>query len=315
MRSIAFALACVALGATPALAKPKKVLITPIEGASRSHPQLPERITGALEATARTARAQHSRGGVGLDELLLMVGCDIAKPACRKRLLSTVGAKQIIGGAVFEKDGAVSVTITRIDDKGGLRTDTHTLAGGTDDELVASFEPAARQIFGLPALEPAPEPEPEPGPAPAPEPEPDLAPAPDPMPDDAAPAPDPMPDFAPAPETGADTGGPRLWTYGLAGAGAALLAGGVVTLVLANGAQDDVDRAPTATEAELDALTELESTARFRYRLGYALLGAGAIAAATGVTLVLLQRRDRRSPAVSIAPTRSGVAASIGGVF
>jgi len=100
--------------------------------------------------------------------------------------------------------------------------------------------------------------------------------------------------------------------YGLVVGGFALVTGGVISLALASRVQNDIDDAPTTTAAELGALVDLESKGRFRYRLSYALLGAGAVSLAAGVTLGLLGRSDRR---VTVAPTGSGVVAAVGGEF
>jgi hypothetical protein len=131
---------------------------------------------------------------------------------------------------------------------------------------------------------------------------------------DADPAP-PISGPAPGPES--DSLGIEPWTLGLIGAGVVITGAGIATLILAGNVQNDINAAPTTTPADLDDLEELESKGRFRYRMTYGLLAAGTVTMAAGVTLGILQRRDRRRrhTSAAVVPIRGGVAATFGGSF
>jgi hypothetical protein len=289
----------------------KKVMIAPLDGAVSSYPSLPDRLGETLARAAQQAGVEHSKGAVGLVELGLMSNCSIDKEPCRKQLLATLGARALVAGSISDETGQVEVNLVYIKPGGEVSGDSHTLSGGSEEELVASFEPIAAALFSNSATDPtATDPV---GPSDADPVDPDVGVDPE------NPIADPI---TTPPAAGGD---PRRdtnlltdiepWTLGLIGGGAALTAGGFITLALAGDIQNDIDEAPTATPADLDALEELESRGRLRYRLSYVLLGVGAVSLAAGITFAILQRREAKR-SVAVVPTGDGgVAAVIGGSF
>jgi hypothetical protein len=77
-------------------------------------------------------------------------------------------------------------------------------------------------------------------------------------------------------------------TWIAAGVGVAAAGAGAGLLAVASGIRDDVNRAPTATVADLEALAEMESAGRAWSRLGIGfLVGGGAIVAVAAVVAML----------------------------
>lgn len=317
---------------TPALAD--KVIIAPFDGSVDSHPSLPGELNDLIVAAAQAAKVRYTRGAVGLIELGLMANCSVEKEKCRKRLMATLQTDVLIAGSVSDETGKVVVTVVRIERGGAVEVTDHALDGDSE-QMRNSFVPVADRLFKTGTDSGGPR-DTDPGTGPD-NTDPGTGPDTDPggadqggtdlggtdpgdPGGDGGEAPGgagaPGPDGGPA-DDGSRFGGVEPWTVGLIGAGVALSLGGVVTLVLAGNVQNDINDAPTTTPAELDALEELESSGRFRYRLTYGLFAAGAVTLAAGVTLAVMQRREKKRSARSVAvvPTNGGAAAFVGGSF
>lgn len=110
----------------------------------------------------------------------------------------------------------------------------------------------------------------------------------------------------------------------LVGTGAALVVGGIIVLLVREGAVSDIekrcpnDRCPIS---ERDAVESDKDQAKLFAPLGIALVGVGAVAAATGVFFIVKPDRTRASTPsggqlrLGSQPTRSGAILGISGSF
>lgn len=102
----------------------------------------------------------------------------------------------------------------------------------------------------------------------------------------------------------------------VAGGGGALMVAGGIFWVLAGNKQDEIDAAPTGTEAQLEHLADLEASARRNALAGNVLFIGGAAVAIGGLIWYGLEWRSAHAEVhVEAAPTAGGAVVGIGGVW
>lgn len=277
------AAATLASASATARAEEPQALVVPISGTVKGP------LAGATaDFTRELNEIMAERGAVPVaarierKELGAIAGCSDDSAGCLGSIADAMGVDTVVLGQAqntAEGDVAVSLTVfTRGEEP--VRT-VIVLGGGDRAEATREFGRKARAVLdGEPA--PAPTPEPTPEPALTPEPAP-----PEPVPGDGF-------DFARVAPT----------SYALAGGGVVLFGLGAVFYGLASSKQAAIDDAPTASLEDLRALEALESRGKTYAVLGNVGTIVGGVAAAVGVTLIVLQGRSGESPPrAAVTPT------------
>jgi hypothetical protein len=316
MRSAALmtiVLLCAALaGAAQASDEARVVVVRFADAGAGSSDSLRERLAEVVVTSISREGDPAEVAPVELDDVLALAGCKLRDEPCLKRLPATLAVREIVLARVEGDRKAPSLVVLRITE-GQVRRSTHRLSGPDDDARVRSLEEA----LGVgeeppPPVEEPPPPVEEP-PPPVEEPPPPVEEPPPPVEVFDFPAGGPEPE-----ERGFSFGRVRGTSWAILGGGAALALGSIVPYRLAASEQRELDAlelpAPEATTVDhLPALEEarrLESRARTRYMTGNVLLIGGAVFAAAGASLVILQGRDPgprdERPALGFAPAPGG---------
>jgi hypothetical protein len=296
------ALAAVVTTAAIAAAQPlRRVLVLRSEGAAVDAETRARVDTAVLDLARRGAGGDVTQGDITYGDATTMVGCSGDLAACKDLVLDTLAVDEIVAVSLGPPVmGEMMLTVRRAG-----RDAAPVEAKG----MVTVLDPAARlpavagALFGVtaPAAPAAPVPTdptpplaapfPEPAPVPAVEP----APAPPPEPATVTAAPDQtitaIDDVRPARS--------KLPAIGI-GAGGGLVVVGLFLWSKAGDTQDQIDRAPTATRADLERLAALERDAD-----GYATWGnitaLGGIALA-GVSGYFWWRQRRQARTARLVP-------------
>jgi hypothetical protein len=248
----------------------KRVLVVPLTGDGVDASEL----TATLVEAARAAGATPSMAKVTREDLATLTGCRDDTPACIGKASELVGVDIIVLGTATAAgdDDLLRVRLTWIEASAAARSESFAIEVERSGAPAEAFAPYARAFFAgepLPAQSRGPEPAPEPPPAT------ELV---------AAPARSPTARF--------DLRAVEPSSWSIAGGGAALLAAGSVLLVASRGKQDEVDAAPTATVADLEALRDLEDNGKRLTLWGNVALATGGAATAVGAVLIV---RDARA--------------------
>ncbi|MBI5509888.1 MAG: hypothetical protein HY903_14120 [Deltaproteobacteria bacterium] len=255
-------------------------------------------MTRVLLQQLRTRGVNATEGSASLAETATLVGCDPAMPACLLQIASILEASTMLTAVVGSRTATSGVTVELVLATAGavpVRR-TATLRRGDPVALAREFAQAVQELLDT---EPAVDKPAAPTSASTPAPE-GLA---------AAPSPPAAPPAAPPPETihrtetpaGSAPGNVELYSFVVAGGGAALLVTGGVLLGMAQSIRDEVATAPTATEEDLLALAAKERRGKNLTRAGTGLLSAGGAALAAGVGLILYQSLVPPDPAATTA--------------
>lgn len=237
------------------------------------------KLQSAVSAALTGSGQDVAPGDTSFEDAAAMIGCDAQSDACADEVLSTLSVDEVVFGATAKNGEVVLQRAAR----GQPRRQTRFRVEN-GQSLDAAVSPAVRELYGEPraASEPATPPPPlDPAPRRAPEPQ------------DAALGRDSWPTARPY----------RRWAIiTWSGAGAAALTG-LVLWINAGSLQDDIDRAPDGTQAEIAALKDLESRAERSSNWGNAMMVVGAGLAGVGTYLWIKDRRQRRSSVATIQPT------------
>jgi hypothetical protein len=249
----------------------------------------PGAMSAELNAIVRERGGAPIEAAVKMSELEAIIGCGDDSQECLENIAAAMGVEQVVLGEITSSSNeSLEVKLTL------FRAGQETLRGSVKvnatsvEEATRLFGSQVRDLFDNKAPTDTPEDQP-----PADQPPADQPPA------------DPI---AQPPPTGPTSpafsfGRVKPYSYAVAGGGVALIGVGAVFYALASGKQSDIDDAPTDTLEDLQALQDLEDSGK-----RYALLGnistiVGGIAAATGVTLIVIQgTRKEGPPAAAIEP-------------
>ena len=271
----------------------QKVIVVPLGGtvpnvSSSVTAKMSEHVLSAMKDAGANARMAQS----SLEDLLMLNGCTFEQDACLRNVAGTLGVDAMFVGEISGTDDSdTHLTLRRIPRKGDADTHEIALTATDEDALVEELAKEVGELY--------------PPPAPAPV---------DPPPEEK------RDDIITPPPVGGENGGGfslgnvKTYTWVVTGAGVMAAAAGGVFLISASGKQSDIDDHPTTTLDDLKALQELEDDARTQFLVGDVLLIAGAVTAAVGVGLIVVQGRGRteeRQVVVSPMITRGGTGLSL----
>ncbi len=266
-----------------------KTLLVPLEADDASRAGAAEKLSDVLTDLLHQRGAELIEARVSRDDLAAVAGCADDGDACLQSVAQEMGVAHVIMGKVAAQGDKLSVSLALHDL--GVGTRRRTVVVAADDQDRFRLEATAF----LDNKEPPP-------------------------PKVVAP---PPPAVVAPPVTGQPTNGGfalgrvKPYTWGIVGGGVVLAGIGAVLYTLAADKQDEIDRAPTDTLADLQRLESLESDGKNLATLGNAATVVGALAVGAGVTLAILQgRRAGERPRVSAAPTIGrglGVVVTVGG--
>lgn len=345
------ALACLALLAGVAYGDAEKVLVLRAEG--RADKKIRTRIEGAVLKLAQTGGGATTAGDVTFGDAAMMVGCKAEEESCKGEVLGMLAVDEIVTITATPKPGGIEVAVRRIGKTGATRN-AATLVTPDKAEQLDALAPLFGAVPAPPPVvvrAPAPAPVVVRAPAPAPVvrapvaapagrvPAP-VTPAPATIPPPVAvtttpPAPEPAPvepaPIAPAPTTTAtmapmpgpideprDDGGgnSRRWPMIGMAAGGAMLVVGVVFWASAAGIEDDIEKAPKGTRAELEHVQDLEAEGDAYATTGNVLAVGGLVLGGVS-TYYFLKRGKAPARTARVTPLYgsggSGIAITWGG--
>lgn len=306
MRRVVAAALVVALGASPALAEQRKILVLKSEG--RTDAATRTKIDAAIIKLAKTTDAQVSPGDITMTDAATAVGCAPETTACRDEILSMLAVDELVYANVALKPGGTEVIAYRVA-RGGISKDAKSMIqkGEPAEKLdglaplffattTATLPPATSTEPLPPTSEPAPTTAPAALPPPTAEPAPISNAYPPPMVIDTPPR-------SPLPLVGAITGG-------------AFVLIGFMCWGKAGSLQSEIDDAPSQTVADFDAITELERQADSYAGVGNLLFLGGAILGGISAYYLIKNKRKRASTTAQISPALfdhgAGVVLTIG---
>jgi hypothetical protein len=326
------ALACLVLVAGIAQADGEKVLVLRAEG--RADKKIRTRIEGAVLKLAQTGGQPTTAGDVTFGDAAMMVGCKAEEEKCKEEVLGMLAVDEIVTITATPKPGGIEVAVRRIGKTGGTAVATRNAATLVTPDKAEQLEALAPLFVAAPAPTRAPSPLPTPVRVPPPvavttttipptTPEPVATPpAIEPVPAPIVPPPTTTATMAPlvgpTDEPRDDrSGSRRLPMIGMA-AGGALLVVGVVFWASAAGIEDDIDKAPKGTRAELQHVKDLESEGDAYATTGNVLAVGGLILG--GVSTYYFLKSGKRAPSRTARVTPiygggngSGIAITWGG--
>ncbi|HEU5060022.1 MAG TPA: hypothetical protein VFU21_26000 [Kofleriaceae bacterium] len=275
-----------------------RIVVFPAEGQGSGRlKKAPAAVTAAVAEAARASGARVEVAAGSVADAATLAGCDAQKPDCLGQVAATVDADIVVSISVAPADSGVFVDLDlgKRDSPEPVRA--NWILDGADTAAIekAAAREAKRLFSGdTGPAEPAAEAPADPAAARASAPEPAGAAA-------AAVA-------RPAEEQPSGLRRVRWYSWAAVGAGAVLMTAGAISLRGASDKQDEIDAASTDSLADFRELESLEDDASAQATRGSILVGAGIVAAAVGVTLVLLQMRDApdgegEAESVSLAPT------------
>lgn len=299
----------------PAAADPRTIQVLKTQG--KIDAAMRSKIDAAILEHAK-ADANATAGDITFSEAAAAVGCKPDAPACKDEVREMLAVDEVVYANATRKPGSIELTVYRVG-KGGTGRELKTTIA-TDKPVDKLDGVAPLFINARPVASPTPEPAP---PAPAP-----TQPAPAPTSD--APVMNnqiseglPAPTAAPSPTPGQPQNvdmpthpNRRLQLIGMVGGGAMVFVG-LMCWGAAADLQDQVDAAPTATNAQIMELRDLEKRGDSYAGLGNFLFLGGAVLGGIS-TYYFLQGRKRMQAATTatrITPTvfDGGAGVTIGG--
>lgn len=316
----------VGLLAGSALGDGAKVQVLRSDG--RADAKVRSRVDAALLAQARetskTSGDQVLPGDITFSEAAAAVGCQPEESACKDEVLGMLSVDAIVVATVTPKPGGFEIVVRRVG-KGGPRDATSFVASEkVSSDKIDKLDDVA-PVFGGAATAQRRPPEPEPAnPSPATSAPPRTAApptrtAPPPKPVVArTPEPEPAPAPLPIDSPGDARRSLRLPIAGMA-AGGALIVVGVIFWGAANNVQDDIDRAPSNTRAQILELQRLEDKASGYATAGNLMVIGGAVLGGVSTYYFIKRRRGMRAQASAmrfapaVFPGGGGISLVIGG--
>lgn len=253
------------------------------------------KVRSAVSAALESSGHSVTPGDTSFDDAAVLIGCDPKSDACAEEVLSTLSIDEAVFGS-STKSG--EITISRIERGKPRRQAKVKLEPG--QSLPAAVTPAVQKLYDEPSARPAAVADPPPPPSSEPA----------------------VERIAKRPVSGrsgrrgaaelsaSEAGGSRPYrTWAIvswSGAGVAAMAG-LLFWVNAGDLQDDIDRAPTDTQDDLNALRDLEDRAEASSDWGNAMMVVGAGLAGVGTYLWVKDRRSQRtsSARAALAPSIS----------
>lgn len=302
------ALAIRILGAAPVARADSfdpRVMVLPVEGeAPRALGKLARDVGDALAKGARDTDAEVARADATLADTAGIVGCEPSARDCVDAVAAALNVDQLLVATISADGDDATVEVTAITRETEPLTQTFTVRKRTRKADLRAIRDAVGGMLeegeARRAEAAAVDPPDEPGGADA-------------VPDDADD--DPGRGTIDATRGRTTEARPSAVPKILVIAGAAVVAIGLTSWALAAGVQGDIDEAPTATAADLDALTDLEHAMAIRANVGNAFVVTGAIAIAAGAAWWLHDRGERRRAAVTVTALPSGAGVAIGGAW
>lgn len=279
------------LSAARASSAEAKVMVLSFQGHDAA------KVQSAVSQALSSAGHDVTAGDTSFDDAAAIIGCDPKSDACADEVLATLSVDEAVFGS-SSKNG--EIVISRVERGKPRRQARVRLEQG--QSLSAAVSPAVRQLYD----EPKPATAADEDPAPAP-------PISEPTVERAARRPSPRgADASVSSESASGSRPYRTWAIvSWSGAGVAAVAG-LLLWVNAGDLQDDIDRAPTNTGDDLNALRDLEDRAETSSDWGNAMMVVGAGLAGAGTYLWIKDRRQRgagrtdrgdRSASASLRPT------------
>lgn len=316
-----FAIACVILLASARVADADdKILVLRAEG--RADKTIRAKVEGAVMKLAKTGGASPTAGDVTFGDAATMVGCNPEEDKCKVEVLGMLSVDEIVTITTTPKPGGIEVAVRRISKGGATRTAQAIVTADAADQLQAIaplFEkagppsPLPPPVATVPAArEPAKAPEPMPPPGPV------TPPPSEPPPPRVAedPTTTTLPVFVEEPRNEAQGAprGRRLAMLGMAGGGVMLVVG-VVFWGSAAGIEDEIDKAPNRTRADLEHIRDLEAEGDTYATMGNVLAVSGLVLG--GVSTYFFWKSGKRpTRSASVTPilgNGTGIAVTWGG--
>ncbi len=276
-----------------------RIMVMPTEGDAPEVARLSDATTEALRATAARFTTQVAVATAALADTAVIVGCDPAELACLDAVAAALNVDRLLFARLSPGEpGAARVEVTLSSREHAAIHATYVVRAASRDADLAAMQDGVAGLFEQ-EVEPVTPPDASP---------PDAGPGAGPgaggAPPDGTPLPPPPPPRARA-----------RWPLWLAAGGVGAVAVGGVMWALAARKQGEIDDAPAGTARELEALADLEASARWRAGAGNVLVIGGAVAAAAGAGLYWLRGGAERGPSVGAAPVAGGAALTLGGAW
>ena len=327
-RPIALAAALATLLPTSAFAD--KLLVLKADGRADAKTRARVDVAIAKLAGAGSGTDQRAAGEITYADAAAMAGCQPEQPTCREEVIGVLGVDEIVTVTVSPRPGGFDVQVRRAGKPGASR-DASALVGADGLDRLDAIGP----LFGSTGAT---------GPTGSTAPTGPSGPTPGPTgPTATDPALSTSPTSATTPELTATTtttttttkveesplgvhdlvgGEPddlgertsRLEIAGMVGGGVLLVVGGVFW-GSASSTQGEIDAAPTSTQADLDALKNLETRGDRYATAGNVLFVSGVVLGGLSTVLYLRHRRGHGRSAAStarVAPTVMGSGGGIG---
>lgn len=277
-----------ALLALPALAhaEPSKLMVLQSEG--RADAATRSRIDAAVLKLAQAGEPQASAGELNFSDAATAVGCKPEAASCKDEVINMLAVDEIVITTVAPRPGGLEVSVHRVSKGGATRDATVLVATGAPADKLDGLAPL---FGGAPEARPAPPPTVERDPR--------------------------SPVVTQTDQPSHPTDHRRLEIAGMAGGGG-LVVLGLVFWAAASGTENDIDKAPTRTAADLQHLKDLESKGDTYATLGNVLTIGGLIVGGVATYYFIRDRRSssalataRLSPAV--LDHGAGLVLTIGG--
>ena len=293
---------------TPVAAAPRKVLVLPLDGTAPAETR--KKLSASFQKMARVLDGEVQPGNTSLSDTATAIGCDPAKPACVENVRATLGVDELVYGTADEADGTITVVAKRYRRGKPVRQLTVTQPSS---EPPNKIEPELLPVFGN-------EPLPTDGTTtdtpknpvitdPHDPNNPNNANATNPNPNtDTTTATDPL-QQPQAAEGGSPNRERNIW-IGVTAGGGVLVALGMALWAQAGNLQDDIDNAPTNTNADFIRLNELEDKASSRAWAGNVVMVAGLAVAGYGGYRLWKYFRTK-NVAVTPTPVEGGAAVTL----
>jgi hypothetical protein len=267
-----------------------RVMVIPVAGtAPVGLGELITDVENALATGAGRMTSNVSRATASLTETAVIVGCEPTEASCLDDVAAALNVDQLLIADVAAKGGDATIDVTAVTrDSEPVRQQFTVHAKSRDDDLRILEEAVPVMLEAGEARK--------------------------------GEGKEPPPPPPPPPDGGkvVVTTPPQVSSTPLvvAGAGGALLIAGGIFWALAGTAQDEIDSAPTGSEAELEHLADLEASARRNALAGNVLTVGGGAIVIGGLVWYYLEWRGAHSEVhVEAAPTAGGATVGIGGVW
>jgi hypothetical protein len=275
-----------------------RVMVIPVTGSAPSGlGSLVEDVEQALAEAATQLTPNVSHATASLEDTAVLVGCEPSEATCLDAIAAALNVDQLLIADVTStgRDATIAVTaVTRDTEPVRREFVIHKATRGSDLSTLRAAVPVMLEAGETRKAEAA-------------------AGKRDRDPPDRAVEP-PSPPVAPVVTASHHRSRAPLYTIG---SGAALIVIVGVFWTLADGRQQAIDAAPTATADDLEALANLEASARVRASVGNVLVIGGAAVAAAGLAWYVLDHRRRHDEGVRVGPTvvPGGAGVTLGGAW